>query len=115
MCSSGRDAERLASGVHEQHMIKDAWFEIVESWLDEPDALTGERPRAREFLRVSDVLQDAIGLSPCNIGKREEMRICGVLIKCEYKNIHLRINSKKAKVWARVEPPSFGRWFHLSP
>ncbi|CAK8736460.1 hypothetical protein SODG_000173 [Sodalis praecaptivus] len=100
-----RDAERLASGVHEQHMIKDAWFEIVESWLDEPDALTGERPRTREFLRASDVLQDAIGLSPRSIGKREEMRIGGALTKCGYKNIQRRINGKKAKVWARVEPP----------
>ncbi|MEN3260228.1 VapE domain-containing protein [Sodalis endosymbiont of Spalangia cameroni] len=100
-----RDAERLASGVHEQHMIKDAWFEIVESWLDEPDALTGERPRTREFLRASDVLQDAIGLSPRSIGKREENRISGVLKKLGYINNRPRVNGKKVRVFERVGRP----------
>lgn len=100
-----RDAERLASGVHEQHMIKDAWLEIVESWLDEPDALTGERPRTREFLRASDVLQDAIGLSPRSISRREENRIGSVLRELGYVSNRPRVNGKKVRVFERVGHP----------
>ncbi|MGE4775168.1 VapE domain-containing protein [Yersinia enterocolitica] len=93
------DAERLATAVHDQYTIKDAWLETVERWLDEPDTLTEERPRTREFLRVSDVLREAIGLDPRNVGKREEMRISNVLQNCGYKRVSRRIEGKVQRVW----------------
>ncbi|ECT1020797.1 ATPase [Salmonella enterica] len=97
-----RDAERLGASVHEQYMIKDAWLETVEKWLDTPDMLTEEIPRTREFLRASDVLRDAIGLNPDRIGKREEMRISNVLQNCGYKRETRRVEGKLMKVWRRV-------------
>lgn len=97
-----RDAERLGAGVHEQYTIKDAWLETVEKWLDTPDLITEVVPRTCEFLRASDVLRDAIGLDPRNIGKREEMRISNVLQNCGYKRETRRVEGKLMKVWHRV-------------
>lgn len=100
-----REAEQLANGMHEQHMIKDAWLEIVERWLDVLDTYTNELPRSCEFLRAADVLRDAIGLDPKNIGKREEMRISNVLQNCGFSRVQRRVVGKKCKVWVQVEPP----------
>lgn len=97
-----RDAERLGAGVHEQYTIKDAWLETVEKWLDTPDLITEVVPRTCEFLRASDVLRDAIGLDPRNIGKREEMRISNVLQNCGYKRETRRVEGKLMKVWHRA-------------
>ncbi|ECD9441296.1 replication protein, partial [Salmonella enterica subsp. salamae] len=97
-----RDAERLGATVHEQYTIKDAWLETVEKWLDTPDLITEVVPRTCEFLRASDVLRDAIGLDPRNIGKREEMRISNVLQNCGYKRVQRRVDGKVLKVWTVV-------------
>lgn len=98
-------AEELATIEHEQYMIKDAWLETVERWLDEPDLMTEETPRTREFLRATDVLREALNLDPRNIGKREEMRISSVLQTCGYSRGQRRVDGKKCKVWERTEPP----------
>ncbi|ENF8356089.1 replication protein [Salmonella enterica] len=97
-----RDAERLGASVHEQYTIKDAWLETVEKWLDTPDLMTNDIPRNCEFLRASDVLRDAIGLNPSNIGKREEMRISNVLQNCGYSRVTRRVEGKLMKVWQRA-------------
>ncbi|WP_065357960.1 VapE domain-containing protein [Kluyvera georgiana] len=100
-----RDAERLGAGVHEQYTIKDAWLETVEKWLDTPDLITEVVPRTCEFLRASDVLRDAIGLDPRNIGKREEMRISNVLQNCGYKRVQRRVDGKKMRIFEPASQP----------
>ncbi|HFZ1920606.1 TPA: VapE domain-containing protein [Serratia marcescens] len=100
-----REAERLATAVHEQYTIKDAWLETVERWLDEPDLLTEATPRSREFLRATDVLRDALNLDPKNIGKREEMRISSILQACGYQRVYRRVEGKGCKVWVLLQPP----------
>lgn len=100
-----RDAERLGASVHEQYMIKDAWLETVDKWLDTPDMLTEEIPRNRKFLRASDVLKDAIGLDSRNIGKREEMRISNVLQNCGYKRVQRRVDGKMTRIFEAVSQP----------
>lgn len=100
-----RDAERLGASVHEQYTIKDAWLETVEKWLDTPDLMTNDIPRNCEFLRASDVLRDAIGLNPSNIGKREEMRISNVLQNCGYKRVQRRVDGKKMRIFEPVSQP----------
>ncbi|QGH62726.1 VapE domain-containing protein [Serratia proteamaculans] len=93
------EAERLATTVHEQYTIKDAWLETVERWLDEPDLMTEVTPRSREFLRATDVLRDALNLDPKNIGRREEMRISGILQVCGYKRVQRRVEGKVARIF----------------
>ncbi|KER02837.1 ATPase [Photorhabdus temperata] len=96
------DAERLATLVHDQYMIKDVWLETVERWLDESDILTGDIPRTRKFLRASDVLREALNLDSRNIGKREEMRISSVLQNCGFKRVQRRINGKMVRIFEPV-------------
>ncbi|MDE9443433.1 virulence-associated E family protein [Xenorhabdus bovienii] len=99
------EAERLAVMVHDHYQIKDAWLEIVERWLDEPDLITGEKPRSRSFLRASDVLREALNFEPSRITKREEMRISNVLQTCDFKRVQRRVEGKVCKVWEPVQPP----------
>ncbi|MDC9589698.1 virulence-associated E family protein [Xenorhabdus sp. XENO-10] len=99
------EAERLAVTVHDHYQIKDAWLEIVERWLDEPDLVTGEKPLSRAFLRASDVLREALNFEPSRISKREEMRISNVLQSCGFKRVQRRIDGKVCKVWEPVQPP----------
>ncbi|CDL80094.1 VapE domain-containing protein [Xenorhabdus cabanillasii] len=94
-----REVEKLAVEVHGQYQIKDAWLEIVESWLDEPDLMTGEKPCSRSFLRASDVLREALGFEPSRISKREEIRISNVLRNCGFKRVQRRVEGKVCKVW----------------
>ncbi|MDD9339585.1 MAG: VapE family protein [Providencia heimbachae] len=92
-------AEFLAAQVHDKYAIKDAWLEIIEQWLDEPDLLTGEKPRTRSFLRAAEVLREALNLDPKNISRREQMRISNVLQNCGYKSVQRRVDGKVTRVF----------------
>lgn len=85
-----KNAEGLAGEAHEEHTIEDAWLSVVQHWLVEPDALTGDTPRAREFLRVSDVLKSALRFDDKNITRREEMRVGAILRTLGYARKKLR-------------------------
>lgn len=99
-----RDAERLGAGVHDAHTITEPWTEIIEHWLDEPDQLSGERPRDREFLRANDVLRDALRIDPRHVSKREEMRIATALRNCGYERAKKRIDGKPVSLWVPSVP-----------
>lgn len=86
-----RDAEQLANSTHDEHTIRDSWEEAVAQWLDEPHALTGEIPRAREFLRVGDVLTNALGFDVKHIKRGEEMRVGAVLRELGYSRKKIRV------------------------
>ncbi|MBG5918911.1 VapE domain-containing protein [Providencia stuartii] len=92
-------AEYLASHIYEKYTIKDAWLEIIERWLDEPDLMTGEKPRTRGFLRAADVLREALNLDPKNISRREQMRISNVLQNCGYKSMRKFLEGKQQRVF----------------
>lgn len=100
-----QEAEQLANQVHEKYFIKDAWQEIIERWLDEPDLMTGQKPRARQFLRSADILREGLNLEPKNISRREQMRIGHVLQNCGYKQVQRRINGKVLRVWELCTNP----------
>lgn len=96
-----QEAEQLANQVHEKYFIKDAWQEIIERWLDEPDLMTGQKPRARRFLRSADILREALNMEPKNISRREQMRIGHVLQNCNFKQVLRRVDGKVCRVWER--------------
>lgn len=108
-----KGAESLAGEAHAEHMIADTWAESVGSWLDEADALTGETPRDRKFLRVSDVLKGALRFDDKQIGRREEMRIGAVLRALGYARKKLRVDGYPAWVFvptSTVSVPNVGTW-----
>ncbi|NYT45127.1 hypothetical protein H0A64_09865 [Alcaligenaceae bacterium] len=96
-----RDAETLATDAHEEHMIHDSWQDAVSTWLDEPDLLTGESPRERDFLRVADVLVEALRFDQRNITRRDETRMGAVFSALGYSRKRLRVDGQRAYVYAR--------------
>lgn len=93
-----RQAETLAADVHEEHMIHDSWQDTVSAWLDEPDVLTGDKPRERKFLRVRDVLVEALRFDERNITRREEMRMGAIFSALGYSRKKVRDGGRS--VWA---------------
>ena len=89
-----RDAEELSKAVHEHHMIRDAWEEIISAWLDEPDMLDGKPPRERGKIKTADVLMDALNFDKKHIGRREELRIGRVMKALGYEKKKERLNGK---------------------
>lgn len=97
-------AEELARAVHDQHTIKDSWVEAVEKWLDTPDDFDdSSTPRTREFLRVGDVLREAIGMESKSIKRGDEMRICKVLQKCGYEKGKRYVDGKQYRGFVKAQ------------
>lgn len=95
---SWSEAERLAAPVHAEHMISDAWEPVVREWLDVED-VAGEKPATRNFLRVEDVLKNALGFDLKHCTYKEERRVGAVLRKLGYEKGNRRIDGKQTKVW----------------
>ncbi len=95
-------AEALAAPVHREHAMVEPWAEEVMRWLDEPDSLTGETPRARAFLRVNEVAREALRLEARQIGMIEQRRIGKALRECGYTDKVRRVGGKPARVWEPV-------------
>lgn len=100
-----QDAESLAEPAHKAHTITDPWAEDVARWLDEPDALTGEKPRNREFLRTSDILREALRIESRAISRKEEMRAADALRNCGFLHVKKRINGVPLWIWVECSNP----------
>jgi predicted P-loop ATPase len=99
-----REAERLAKDVHEDHMIKDSWADVVSNWLDETDILTGEINREKKILSAMEVLIDALNFDKKQISRREELRIAKVLKALGYERGVSRVNGVLVKGWRPKMP-----------
>lgn len=99
-----REAERLAKDVHEDHMIKDSWADVVSNWLDETDILSGEINREKKILSAMEVLIDALNFDKKQIGRREELRIAKVLKALGYERGVSRVNGVLVKGWRPKMP-----------
>jgi hypothetical protein len=99
-----REAERLAKDVHDDHMIKDSWADVVNNWLDETDILTGEINREKKLITSMEVLIDALSFDKKHISRREELRIAKVLQGLGFEKAVSRQNGKNVKGW-RLKVP----------
>lgn len=97
-----REAETLAKDVHDEHRVVDSWEEALLKWLHTSD-LDGDIPANRNFLRVRDVLIEALGFAEKNISRREEMRISKVLRAVGYVKADQRVGGRVLKVWLRPD------------
>ena len=95
-----KEAERLAESVHEAYSLTDPWDEIIYKWLHEPD-YSNSVPATRGFLRMSEVLQDAIGLDAGRVSRREELRAGKSMRTCGFTRVVRRIDGRLGKVWVK--------------
>lgn len=97
-----QDAQRLAPVEHDKFKINDSWGERVQAWLDEPafgkddGTVNGDEP-----IRVSDILQSAIGVSMQQIGRAQEMRMAAILRTIGFKRVQKRVNGVANWVWVK--------------
>lgn len=96
-----KEAEELAKLEHAKFMVQDTWEEDIERWLSEPDVIDGTKPGDREFLVLSDVLANALGLASKAVNPSVEKRAVKALRKLGYELKWKRINGKNARVYAR--------------
>jgi len=89
-----RDAERLAADVHEEHTMTERFQEEIENWLSAPDALTGEIPRTREFLRTGDIARECLRIEARNLSRADEMQIGKVLRIAGFARKQRRLDGK---------------------
>lgn len=94
-------AETLASTVHADHMIRDSWEDAVNAWLDEPDVLTGDKPRERKFLRIGEVLTEALGFNERNITRKEQMRMGAVFSALGFTRKRMQIDGVRSWVFVQ--------------
>jgi hypothetical protein len=80
-----QSAELLGAEVHGDHMMHDSWETVVREWLDEPDPLTNETLRSRNFLPTHEILVNALKFEPRLIKRFDEMRICNVMRALGYR------------------------------
>lgn len=99
-----KGAEQLANEAHADHTLHDTWVEVIAEWLDTEDSLTGEIPRIREFLRLTDVARDALGLNVHQITRTQELRIGKCLRECGYEKRVRKIEREDRKVWVQAIP-----------
>jgi hypothetical protein len=95
-----RAAEQMSAAAHEEHTIADSWNESVGKWLKEPDPLTGHLPNARKYLRIQEVLVNALRFEDRYITRRDEMRMGAVLRALGYRRTKVR--EGKVSVWGFV-------------
>ena len=96
-----RAAEHLAEREHEQYMIKDAWLEAINKWLNEPDIATGEKPIDKKYITTGEVLRWAIGLDVKNISRREELRASKTLQSLGYVKTVTKQDGKSLRVFLK--------------
>lgn len=96
-----REAHRLAEAEHEKFMVQDALEDIIADWLLVP-YMDGKRPADREYLRVTDIMREALGNNVTSIPRGTEMRISDILKKLGYKNRDKWIDGRNRRVWIKA-------------
>jgi predicted P-loop ATPase len=101
-----KEAESLATHVHEEHMVGDPWEPIISNWL-QIDAL-GDVPSKRAYLQTHEVLRRALAIEERNCGRLEEMRMAKILRKLGYERKRIWLNGKQSWAFVPTVP-------HVSP
>lgn len=95
-----KEAERLADGIHKQHMISDEWEHIIDVWLNEEE---DGRKRGDTPFRLSEVAAGAVGIFSAHIDRKTELRIGKILRRLGYVKNDTWHNGRNVKMWMRKE------------
>lgn len=98
-----KDAERLARDVHADHTMTDSWEETIRDWLNTP-GFDQVLPSARDFLRVGDVLTEALQIPAKAVKRSDELRVAAILRVFGYERKKMRVDG--AVRWVFVPQPA---------
>jgi len=93
-------ANNLADDVRAEFMIKDDWEDVIADWIREEDTF-GKSPSTCEFLRISDIMREALNIDTRNMKTFDSMRVGKILRKLGYSRVQKRENGIKTKVWTK--------------
>lgn len=93
-----QDAERLAKAEHEKFTVQDSWEEAVGAWLVTAD-IDGTTPGEREFIRIGEVLSNALNIDARSANLAAEKRVGRCLRKLGYEKTQRTVDGKKSKVF----------------
>lgn len=96
-----QDAERLAPAEHVKFKVRDSWSGVIERWLDAPIDVSGETPNERGWVRMEDVLREAIGLELRSLTRNHEVRAAAVLRLLGWKAQGYRVDGKPIWCWVK--------------
>ena len=95
-----QDAEQLAGAVHKNFVVRDAWEEPVEDWLEEANLLTGVLNGDTIFSAV-DVLTKSLKMDTRAINQGHKDRMARVLKELGYISDRATINGKRKRVYSK--------------
>ena len=93
-----REAENLAGAVHAEHIVSDTWEDQILAWIDAPSDETGVI-RKLEGFTLSSMLFGAIGLTPKDQTRANQLRAGAVLRAFGLEKKPMRFEEKIRKVW----------------
>jgi predicted P-loop ATPase len=96
-----KEAEDLGRSVHADHMITDPWHDTIASWLDAHSYVTGDVPKTREFLQITNVLKDALDIDAKAANRGMEMRVSRVLQALGFNKTRRRVGDARPWVYER--------------
>lgn len=93
-----KEAETLARAEHYQFEIRDPWEEPIREWFLRPD-VGGVSPRERGYVRIDEVLQEALHFDVNRIHMGEQFRVGKILKQMGLQRGNKRGERGVMKIW----------------
>lgn len=94
--------ERIAREARKAYVETDPWQEVVERWLNGTDSMGENIPANREFVKINDILREAVFLETNKHDKRAEMRIAKILKTLGYERSRTLVGEHQHKGWTKI-------------
>lgn len=95
------DAERLAKENQNNHLIIDAWLEVVQEWLTNQSLISqyGTEINYEGFVTTNQILLDVIELDKKGIHAGHQMRVAKILNSLGFVKRTKRVDGKSKNVF----------------
>lgn len=96
-----KDAEDLAKDEHDKFTVSDSWGDDISKWL-QLDDMGGVKPEAKPYLKMGDVLREALNIDARTANIGHEKRAGRVLRQLKYQSVRITVEGKKQRVWVKL-------------
>ncbi len=96
-------ANDLAHVIREKFFIPNRWDDTIYAWLTEKD-LDGSRPLDKEFLRIEEIMRQALAIEPKNFKMFDMKEVGKSMRKFGYLKKQKRVGDENLMVWVKNIP-----------